>query len=436
MKIKSLLLGSAAAVAMSPAVVAGGAPSLGDICNELDIIGVTISSTDTCLQISGTYDFEIEFNNYPYNSGTNDDELNFEVDVFEVTLGFLATQASDYGLAQFYLEFLYGGDSFADDNGIVNLTGAPVYPDVVFGEAWVSAAGFTAGVKSDLDDETGDEVFSYLGLRTQEDEDGLFDGSGDFASKDNDSEYHFLAQFTRELGTGIDVTVSLEDLDDTLEDSGPDIAAQIEFGGPFMFSGLVFAELSDIYGNTSVDSELNIRGILNFDIDDYGKVRLAAAYEDNADGNSGVDNWHVLASFETMIDVVTLAVSAEIAQVDTDGNDTAVTAANDTDSDFWSVGASVGFEVADGVELLVGGYYGDDDIDGNDWQAGIKANIDLADDLVLSLEALSFEENTSSVNSISSELTWEPVPTQTWNAKIGIDDDKDIFGEFGAAGSF
>ena len=60
MKIRSLLLGSVAATGL---VTAGYAADLGvvtslDICDELGISGLTVSSDDNCLVITGGVTFE------------------------------------------------------------------------------------------------------------------------------------------------------------------------------------------------------------------------------------------------------------------------------------------------------------------------------------------------------------------------------------------
>lgn len=68
MKIRSVLLGSVAIAGLS---TAGYASDLGvvasyDVCNVLGISGLTISSNDNCLQISGNISFEYDYNfHYP-----------------------------------------------------------------------------------------------------------------------------------------------------------------------------------------------------------------------------------------------------------------------------------------------------------------------------------------------------------------------------------
>ena len=69
MKIRSLLLGSAAIAAVAGLSTAGYAADLGvvtslDVCDELGLSGLTISSDDNCLQITGDVKFEYDWGNY------------------------------------------------------------------------------------------------------------------------------------------------------------------------------------------------------------------------------------------------------------------------------------------------------------------------------------------------------------------------------------
>src|SRR5947199_8521740 len=66
MKIRSLLLGSVALAGLS---TAGYAADLGvvaslDVCDQLGLSGLTISSDDNCLVITGKVSFEYDFGNY------------------------------------------------------------------------------------------------------------------------------------------------------------------------------------------------------------------------------------------------------------------------------------------------------------------------------------------------------------------------------------
>ena len=78
MKLKSLILGSVAAAGLS---TAGFAADLGvltslDVCDELGLSGLTISSDENCLQISGEVKYEFNWGDYKGSelvAGTNTD---------------------------------------------------------------------------------------------------------------------------------------------------------------------------------------------------------------------------------------------------------------------------------------------------------------------------------------------------------------------------
>src|SRR5690554_4484772 len=66
MKLKSLILGSVAAAGLS---TAGFAADLGvltslDVCDDLGLSGLTISSDTNCLQISGSVAYTFEYGNW------------------------------------------------------------------------------------------------------------------------------------------------------------------------------------------------------------------------------------------------------------------------------------------------------------------------------------------------------------------------------------
>src|SRR5690606_37194540 len=70
MKLKSLILGSVAAVGLS---TAGYAADLGvltslDVCDALGLSGLTISSDTNCLQISGEVKYEFSWGDYRYSA--------------------------------------------------------------------------------------------------------------------------------------------------------------------------------------------------------------------------------------------------------------------------------------------------------------------------------------------------------------------------------
>src|SRR5690606_29020916 len=69
MKLKSLILGSVAAAGLSTAAFAAdlGVLTSLDVCDELGLSGLTISSDTNCLQISGKVSYEFNFGNWRDN---------------------------------------------------------------------------------------------------------------------------------------------------------------------------------------------------------------------------------------------------------------------------------------------------------------------------------------------------------------------------------
>ena len=76
MKIRSLLLGSVAAAGLS---TAGFAADLGvvtslDVCDELGLSGLTISSDDNCLVITGGITMEYSYGDYNDGDDVGDND--------------------------------------------------------------------------------------------------------------------------------------------------------------------------------------------------------------------------------------------------------------------------------------------------------------------------------------------------------------------------
>ncbi|HEY0033370.1 MAG TPA: hypothetical protein VGB81_08905, partial [Devosia sp.] len=113
MKLKSLILGSVAAAGLS---TAGFAADLGvltslDVCDELGLSGLTISSDTNCLQISGGVSYEFAWGDFRSEDAvarTFDGTRNISVDngdadwnsKVEAWLQFVGTASSDFGPAK------------------------------------------------------------------------------------------------------------------------------------------------------------------------------------------------------------------------------------------------------------------------------------------------------------------------------------------------
>jgi hypothetical protein len=180
MKIRSLLLGTAAAAGLSTGAFATdlGVETGLDVCNELGLTGLTISSDDNCLQISGSVKFEFIFGDYSdYSLLSNFDVVNdypnYNVPVgdgtwdhessYDAWLKFVATANSSFGPASAVIKLdldglLAGpatgtGGGWAGDNPISQLY-------VTIGEGTV----ITAGKADSLFKNGNDEPLNFLGL--------------------------------------------------------------------------------------------------------------------------------------------------------------------------------------------------------------------------------------------------------------------------------
>jgi len=213
MKIRSLLLGSLAATGLA---TAGYAADLGvvtslDVCDELGLSGLTISSDDNCLQITGNVKFEYKWGNYDdhvygtfaNNTGNTynviDDigglDSNADVDAW---LQFVATADSDFGPATATIKLIS-----ENINGNVDQT-------VGIDKAWVGIGDTTmlmAGYKSSIFNDGDDVPLNYLGLFNSE---SVNTGVG-FRTTDAATGGDVI-QVVSNLGNGVSVGGGLEDL--------------------------------------------------------------------------------------------------------------------------------------------------------------------------------------------------------------------------------
>jgi len=173
MKIRSLLLGSVAAAGLS---TAGFAADLGvvtslDVCDELGLSGLTISSDDNCLVITGGVTFEYSIGSYApgANVMTYDGAgitattriedsiapgLDASSDV-DAWLKFVATADSDFGPASATIKLISENNTGTSDWS------------VGIDEAWVGIGDTTmimAGYKASIFSEVDDVPLNYLGL--------------------------------------------------------------------------------------------------------------------------------------------------------------------------------------------------------------------------------------------------------------------------------
>ena len=271
MKLKSLILGSVAAAGLS---TAGFAADLGvltslDVCDDLGLSGLTISSDENCLQISGSVSYTFEYGNFDasaniantYVSGGNvpagnainqDGERNIDApsagagrdwnSKVETFLKFVGTQASDFGPARVVIN-LRQRDYLRGRNGLP-ATDGDAHP-LRAQDAYVQVGDGTilsAGKKGSIFNEGDDEPFNFTGLFMSDDADvGVWEGPVRKGGH--------VIQVESSFGNGLVGKIGLEALDrndnaagsliGVLEYAGEGVTAHISGSGGGILDGVV-----------------------------------------------------------------------------------------------------------------------------------------------------------------------------------------------------
>lgn len=364
MKIRSLLLGSVAAAGLS---TAGYAADLGvvtslDICDELGLSGLTISSDDNCLVITGGVTFEYSIGDYndgdsgndtgtgndgrdllfferqvtpagTYTGGkfiiNNDGTLDSSADV-DAWLKFVATANSDFGPASATIKLIS-----EDFNGTAD-------PAVLIDEAWVGIGDTTmimAGYKGSIFNKGDDAPLNYLGL---------------FNSSSVDTGVGFQVNYDDPAvpgptADGSLITPASNDTHGEVVTGGTVIQIMHNLGNGLSIGGA----LEDL--GSKYDSLLSAVGVVQYAgdgisahvsgaVDTTGLFNVHAGFKGTWDpitvvGAVAVANgwWNALGSASATFDMFTIAVSGEA-----------------TSAGEWGVGGSVSATVTDGVTLNLG----------------------------------------------------------------------------------
>ncbi|WDR06115.1 hypothetical protein PSQ90_01250 [Devosia rhodophyticola] len=398
MKLKSLILGSVAAVGLS---TAGYAADLGvltslDVCDALGLSGLTISSETNCLQISGGVSYEFNWGDYkgkygvttvsaddPFAGGSlegadaadagtyNADGYNYPStgdndweSQLEAWLKFVGTADSDFGAAKAVIklksitetrvrnEVEFTSD---DDTG----SGAAAVNKGIntdkglwkVDEAYVQVGDSTvimAGKKSSIANFGDDEPFNFLGLFNSEEAD-----TGVMFKKDKPQEGEISIQIVSDVGNGVKVGLGLENLDDgTITDAGT-LVGVVSYAGES-----ISAHLTALAG-----------GVLDGNIEDYAMhagftgtfdaFKLRGAFAASHNNPADQTYWNGLLSAQGTFDMFTIALSGEFTGGSVGGVDIG------TDYGF---GGSVGATVTDGVKINLGGRYYNDNMGPDGYQ--------------------------------------------------------------------
>ena len=303
MKIRSVLLGSLAAAGLA---TTGYAADLGvvtslDVCDELGLSGLTISSDDNCLVITGGVSMEYSIGDYlppqpitvfdidgeaaaltvANNNGIIDSTLDIDA-----WLKFVATADSDFGPATATIKLLSENISTTAD------------PTVVMDEAWVGIGDTTmlmAGHKGSIFNDGDDAPLNYLGLFISDKVDaGVGFRTAGAATGGN------VIQVVSNLGNGVSIGGAIENLQTSS-------AAIITGVGVLSYAG---------DGVTA-----HVSGA----VDQAGDWKLHAGFTGAWDpikivGAVAADDtgwWDVLGSASATFDMFTLALSGEA----TEGNE-------------------------------------------------------------------------------------------------------------------
>ncbi len=438
MKLKSLILGSVAAAGLS---TAGFAADLGvltslDVCDSLGISGLTISSSDNCLQITGSVSYEFNWGDYngsawsvftnagspvPPSTGDNvsipdndavgalDNEWDSKV---ESWLKFVGTASSDFGPAAAVIKLksvshntatnevaAIGGD--ATNGGAAGGNGIWIVD-----EAYVSIGDTTtimAGKKGSIANFGDDVPMNFLGLFNSENVD-----TGVMYPKNSIRTGGHVIQVVSQVADGVTLKAGLENLENTASVGNNGFIAET----PAASAGTLVGVIEYAGNGITAHATGLVAGILDGSVDNWGfhagftgtfdnfTVVGAGAYGyDVASTNS---YWNILGSAKATFDIFEIALSAEAS----DG-----TAAPSQ----FGAGGSIGATVTEGVKLNLGARWFDEDTTAaNDETLQIAAQIVAAvsETITLTGEVGMYSTNkavaTQSDLYGSAQLAWAP----------------------------
>jgi hypothetical protein len=331
MKIRSLLLGSVAAAGLA---TTGFAADLGvvtslDVCDELGLSGLTISSDDNCLVITGGVSFEYSYGSWtatPAITLANGGVVNVNtvhptppnaaLDI-DAWLQFVATADSDFGPATATIKLLSDNNNGVDDDPDTMDTDEW---DVQVDAAWVGIGDTTmlmAGKKGSIFNAGDDAPLNYLGLFNS----SIVDAGVGFVTTGAVTGGSVI-QLVHNLGNGLSIGGGVENLM-TAAPASPTLVGVIAYAGDGMT-----AHASGAWDGTAYKVHAGFTGTW-----DPIKVVAAVAADDTG-------YWNALGSLSATFDIFTLAVSGEADSMGDMG-----------------VGGSASALVSEGVTINLGARY-------------------------------------------------------------------------------
>jgi opacity protein-like surface antigen len=356
MNIKSLILGSAAAIVAAGAAQAADLP----VAEPVDYVKVCdaygagyffIPGTDTCLKINGEVVFGMTSHAFDDNVARADDLVDFYT---ETNITFTAREETEFGTLSAVIEL----DEISTNNDDGGVTGA----GTAFDKAWLSLGGFYAGVTDSLIDFNAGTVYDDFGF-----------GHGDVNA----------IGYAMAVGNGVTITVAAEEYtgNDNAESltaaaywagtaetapgtSMPSLAASIavdQAWGSIVVGGAVFQVR---YPNAVFDTDLgwSLGGKASFEIVEGLDFGIAGGYSQgsnsylptfNVAGVTGpsafrgtlMANWAVSAGLSyAFADNVTFSLDAGYEKwIDR--------TASDLDTAHWGVSAQIAYDVVENLEV-------------------------------------------------------------------------------------
>lgn len=344
-----------------------------DVCDTMGIKGLTLSSSDNCLKISGEAKYSFKWGDnsetyrpvgaHRYSNGENvylGNGLSDWESIASFLLNFEATASSDVGPAKGYI--VLKGTNEREFRNLVQTTDTN---EVIVDKAYVTIGDKTmlmVGKKDTIAETGNDTSFTFQALFQQ----GRASGVGYNASAtgtDIDAGGHVI-QIKSDLGNGITVGAALEDLN--------------EFG---TLIGVVSYKSDMLDGHVTLLADEVLKGSVKdwavhagftAKLDNF---RVRGAFAANNDGW-----WNVLGTADAKLDIYTLAIGAEATSEEEFGIAGSVTAdfnpvkINLGSRAFWEhndvltvdTAIQAEFKVAEAITLTAGaGYiYESDEVDG------------------------------------------------------------------------
>lgn len=310
MKLHSLFLATALLATPAYAADLGVLTSL-DVCDELGLTGLAISSDTNCLQVSGGVYYEFYWGNYQnsldliganelaYSNGfieiDNDGAGEDWSTYIESYLKFVGTAASDFGPAKVVLRTYAYRDYGVLDEAID-------YDDSVmeFDYAYVSVGDTTvlsAGLQDTIANRDDDGTYGWLPTFLSDDAEGV--------GFDNDAWGYFedltqSIQVVSDLGNGVSVGAALESLDFAAPDLAGNAVGVISYGSENLTAHLTLIA-ADI-----LDGQLDKFGFHAGVSAVFDRFKARAALAANDSGW-----WNGILSGEATFEMFTLAAAVD-----------------------------------------------------------------------------------------------------------------------------